>query len=145
MDLRLYTLEEANALIPCLEDLVEEARALDMQVQEAESHLEDLKIVWGENLNLEECPARPEYETRVADVRARRLRLQLHLQKFQELGVELKGLDLGLVDFYTLNGDRLVYLCWRAGEPEVTSWHTLHGGFQGRKPIPRFVREGQWG
>ena len=132
-------------MIPTLEELVAQARALDQRVREAEQHLEDLRIVWGDALDDESCPARAEYETRVADVKARRLRLQMHLQNFKELGVELKGIDLGLVDFYTLNGDRLVYLCWCSGEQEITAWHTLHGGFAGRKPIPEFVREGQLG
>ncbi len=142
MKVRLYTLEEANALVPQLEEMVSEARRLTDTVREAQAHVDDLRIVWGDALEEEDCPARGEYETRTADVQARQLRLELHLQKFKELGVELKGIDMGLVDFYSLNGDRLVFLCWRSGEKEIQAWHTLAGGFVGRKPIPEFITKG---
>lgn len=143
MEVRLFTLDDANALIGELEDLMVEARRLTDRVREAEAHLEDLRIVWGEQLHGDSCPAKPEYEARLGDVKARRLALEIHLQRFHELGVELKGVDLGLVDFPSLNGDQLVYLCWREGEKEITSWHTIEGGFAGRRPIPDFVREGE--
>ena len=44
-------------------------------------------------------------------------------------------LDRGLVDFYSLMGDRLVFLCWQVSEPEVSHWHTLEDGFAGRQQI----------
>ncbi len=141
MNLRIFTLDEANALIPQLEELLEEARRLHERVREAEAHLEDLRIVWGDQVEEESCPDHGEYKARAADVNARRLRLDMHMHKFKDLGVEVKGIDMGLVDFYSLNGDRLVYLCWRSGEPEIVAWHTLAGGFAGRRPIPEFVRD----
>jgi hypothetical protein len=39
------------------------------------------------------------------------------------------------VDFYSLRGDRLVFLCWRSGEQDVTFWHSLDGGFTARRPL----------
>jgi len=53
----------------------------------------------------------------------------------QKHGCVVKDLDRGLVDFYALAGDRLVFLCWRLGEPEITHWHTLEGGFAARQPL----------
>jgi hypothetical protein len=61
---------------------------------------------------------------------------QIHRQ-----GILVKDLDRGLLDFYALDGDRLVFLCWALGEPAVTHWHTLDGGFAGRQPIERPGRE----
>ena len=52
-----------------------------------------------------------------------------------ETGVLVKDLDQGLVDFYALMGDRLVFLCWQLGEPEVAHWHALEEGFAGRRPL----------
>ena len=52
-------------------------------------------------------------------------------------GVVVKDLDRGLLDFYALAGDRLIFLCWQLGEAEVSHWHTLEGGFTGRQPIQR--------
>lgn len=128
-------------MISDLEQMLEEARRLQDLVREAEAHLNDLRIVWGDEVTKESCPDHGEFRTRTADVNARRLRLDMHLKRFKDMGVELKGIDMGLVDFYSLNGDRLVYLCWRSGEPEIVAWHTLAGGFAGRKPIPEFIRD----
>ena len=52
-------------------------------------------------------------------------------------GCLIKDLELGLVDFYALAGDRLVMLCWKIDEPEIQHWHTLDGGFAGRQPLKR--------
>jgi hypothetical protein len=50
-------------------------------------------------------------------------------------GCLVKDLDLGLVDFHALAGDRLVFLCWRVGESAVEHWHTLDGGYSSRQPL----------
>ncbi|MDQ1456248.1 MAG: hypothetical protein QOH28_1868 [Actinomycetota bacterium] len=52
-----------------------------------------------------------------------------------ELGVVLKDLDLGLLDFPSVREGEDVLLCWQVGEEAVTSWHRLEEGFAGRKPI----------
>ena len=50
-------------------------------------------------------------------------------------GCLVKDLERGLVDFYAVAGDRLVFLCWQLGETEVGHWHTLEGGFGSRQPL----------
>lgn len=57
--------------------------------------------------------------------------------ELSELGVELKGIDLGLVDFPTLRNGQLVYLCWHYGEDRIEYWHPLETGYAGRQPIGR--------
>ena len=52
-----------------------------------------------------------------------------------ELGVLVKDLDLGLVDFPTLRDGEEVLLCWRVGEDEIRYWHGLEEGFAGRKEL----------
>ena len=61
------------------------------------------------------------------------------IQSFQEDGVIIKGVDEGLADFPALrdNGEE-VFLCWKAGEDDIYNWHTLDGGFQGRRPLGEF-------
>jgi hypothetical protein len=58
------------------------------------------------------------------------------VEELRELGVLVKDLDEGLVDFPALRGDEEVLLCWRLGEDEVAFWHSLEGGFAGRRPLP---------
>ena len=57
------------------------------------------------------------------------------VDKLEELGVVLKDLDLGLLDFPAVRQGEDVLLCWHVGEDSVTSWHGLEEGFAGRKPI----------
>ena len=53
-----------------------------------------------------------------------------------ELGIEVKDLARGLIDFPSYRGDRLVYLCWELGEgPRIQWWHEIEAGFAGRQPI----------
>ena len=54
----------------------------------------------------------------------------------EDLGVQVKDPDTGLVDFPARRGDEDVLLCWLLGEPEVAHWHGLEEGFAGRKPLP---------
>lgn len=58
-----------------------------------------------------------------------------HFHHLQELGVLLKDPSVGLCDFPHQRGDRLVYLCWRLGEDEIAWWHDRDAGFAGREPL----------
>ena len=57
------------------------------------------------------------------------------VDRLEELGVVLKDLDLGLLDFPSERRGEDVLLCWQVGEGSITSWHGLAEGFAGRKPI----------
>ncbi len=57
------------------------------------------------------------------------------LARLNEWGVELKGIDEGLVDFPSRRDDRIVYLCWRLGEGSINWWHEIDTGFGGRQPL----------
>jgi hypothetical protein len=58
------------------------------------------------------------------------------VEALNELGVQVKDLDEGLVDFPAWRGDEEVLLCWRLGEDEVAFWHGADEGFAGRKSLP---------
>jgi hypothetical protein len=123
--MRYFGVEEANRLIPLLTRTFERVRPWVARVQAIVRELE----------SLQDAGAGPE---RLVPVRAERdallERIHAELEQFQDLGVELKAAD-GLVDFHALKGGRPVYLCWRYGEPAVTHWHELEGGFAGRQVI----------
>ncbi|HWP82205.1 MAG TPA: DUF2203 domain-containing protein [Bacteroidota bacterium] len=63
-------------------------------------------------------------------------RLVQILKSLDELGVLVKGLEEGLIDFphVRANGEE-VYLCFKADEEEIRFWHSLEGGFAGRRPL----------
>lgn len=58
------------------------------------------------------------------------------VEEILELGVLVKDVDGGLVDFPARRGSDEVLLCWRVGEPEIAFWHGTNEGFAGRKPLP---------
>jgi hypothetical protein len=60
--------------------------------------------------------------------------LQERINELEEMGVELKGIEEGLVDFQSMRDGRVVYLCWRLGEETISYWHELDTGFPG---LPR--------
>ena len=51
------------------------------------------------------------------------------------MGVVLRDIDSGLVDFPSYRDDREIYLCWRLGEERITSWHEIDEGFHSRRPL----------
>ena len=57
------------------------------------------------------------------------------VRELDSLGVVVKDLDLGLLDFPGLRAGEEVELCWRVGEDAVEYWHSLEAGYRGRKPI----------
>jgi hypothetical protein len=57
------------------------------------------------------------------------------VDRLEELGVQIKDLDTGLLDFPALRDGVEVYLCWVVGEPEVGHWHLPDAGFPGRRPL----------
>ena len=117
--IRLFDLEEAERMLPLirvivkgmLDDHAERQAILDRQDGPEES-------VRGEIDTLTE-------------------KLAEAASELEDLGVEFKGIDLGLVDFPTTVDGELAYLCWRYGEDRIEYWHTLDGGYAGRLPLER--------
>ena len=65
-------------------------------------------------------------------------KLDALVHQIQDLGVLIKDINLGLLDFPALRDGREVYLCWQYGEDEIAFWHEVEAGFVGRQPIGNF-------
>ena len=63
--------------------------------------------------------------------------LKNSMERIEDLGVLVKDLDIGLVDFPTLFRGEEVYLCWRMDEDDIDHWHGVNEGFSGRRPIDK--------
>ena len=61
------------------------------------------------------------------------------LVELEAIGCVFKGFEAGLVDFYALREDRLVFLCWHHGEDHIGHWHEVDGGFDGRQPLDELM------
>ncbi len=62
-------------------------------------------------------------------------RLDAFFHQIQDMGIEIKDLTSGLIDFPAWHEDHEVYLCWRHGENSIQFWHEIEAGFIGRLPI----------
>ena len=78
-------------------------------------------------------------QERVLQLRARKEAsargLKATVETIQQLGCQVKDVEMGLVDFPTLYRDQEVYLCWKMGEPGISFWHHIEDGYRGRRPI----------
>jgi hypothetical protein len=69
------------------------------------------------------------------EVRILRLRMQAGVARIDELGVTLREIETGLIDFPALASGRQIWLCWRLGEGDIAFWHELGDGFGGRQAL----------
>lgn len=126
---RLFTLEEANALIPRLELIMERMQkrgielrqAIETMARETDEPMANIEV--GQLLE-----RRPELRALVEE-------LERCIAEIEEVGGQFKGLELGLVDFPSEIEGQIGLLCWQYGEKEITHWHSLEGGFDGRQPL----------
>ena len=131
--LTLFSLAEANAMV---EELTPELKRLLLGKRELDQLDRRIAV-----LTLASSGAAPENPDAVelAQHVARRTGLGRQIasgvQAIHQRGCLLKDLDRGLVDFYAVSGDRLIFLCWQLGEDEVSHWHSLEGGFSSRQPL----------
>lgn len=123
--MRTFTLEEANALIPQVDDLLLELAALRRDLAtEAPSYRTILDRASGNGGN----HTAGEYMLRLQHYNAL-------AQTISEMGIEIRDLDRALVDFPSYREGRIVYLCWQRGEPKIEYWHETDAGFGGRQPL----------
>jgi hypothetical protein len=129
---RLFTLQEANGLLPRLEPVMRRLIARRQELREHQERLAEFR-----SLASRTGGALPGSHHARAKEESARLLAEINegVRGIETLGCVIKDLDLGLVDFPASRGREQVYLCWRLGEPEIRHWHGLQEGFAGRKPL----------
>jgi len=125
---RSYTIDEANAIVPqvraVLLQMAVEQRRLDASHADMHRQLD----ANGDPTAAAEAGRR---EAEVADIREGMRTLLLHLA---ELEVELRDIEMGLVDFPGERDGEAVWLCWRLADPRVAFWHRTDEGYATRRP-----------
>ena len=132
---RYFTHDEARAALPTVGRLIREAVQGKARFADAEKLLQDLaqRILMQGGLAVDTRTAeawRSQYDSGAQA-------LKNSLERIEEMGVVVKDLDVGLVDFPTLFRGEEVYLCWRMDEDDIDHWHGVNEGFAGRKAIDR--------
>ena len=130
---RLFTLEEAQALLDS-ELRAEAERMVELRARgrDLEGRWRRLVIAVGSNGGNFE---KPEVRKLRAELRQAADDLTAALDVFAGHGVQVKDPDTGLIDFPAEIDGEPALLCWRVGEERIEFWHTLDGGFAGRRPI----------
>lgn len=126
---RLFTVDEANALLPVLRPLID--KILE-NIRRLKSKSET--VIRQERLD----PEAPNLMDRLQnDSEIARLIGQVKgwVEEIQSHGCMCKGVEQGLVDFPCLLGPEVGFLCWQIGEPTVAHWHRIEEGFAGRRPL----------
>ena len=132
--MRLFTPEEANAALEQVRPLAERLVTARRTLVALESELAELRGKVAGNGGGLDPSAAAELEGEVSTASAE---LAEAVDAIVSLGVQVKDLDLGLLDFPARHPDgETVLLCWRVGEDSIRYWHGLEEGFAGRKPLP---------
>ncbi len=131
---KLFTVDEANRLLPTLEPLVRRLAELRQMLRDRQQILEEFRAAVGQSGG-----GMPGGRFAEARIEAERLTEELAegIRHVEEWGCVVKDLDQGLVDFFSRRAGETVFLCWRLGETSIQYWHGLKEGFAGRKPLDR--------
>jgi len=130
---RTFTVAEAESVLPVLESLLRsaiQAKALIEEVDAEQQALANRVFVKGGTLVDVVTVARRKAEREKALQRAKDA-----VAEIDATGVQVKDLEIGLLDFPCVVGDEVILLCWKLGEKKITHWHGMQEGFAGRKPI----------
>jgi hypothetical protein len=130
---RSFTLEEAEKLLPVLESLLRAAIDGKKLIETVDAELQDLAhrvfLSGGLRVNIIHMARRKAEREKTIQ------RVKDALAEIDSTGVQVKDIDIGLLDFPCQVDGRTLLLCWKLGEKGITHWHSTSEGFAGRKPI----------
>ena len=130
---RTFTLQEAQNLLPVLESLLRTAMDGKKLIEAVDNELQDLAhrvmMSGGLLVNVVQMARRKAEREKAIH------RVKDTLAEINAIGVQVKDIDIGLLDFPCKVEGRIVLLCWKLGEQGITHWHTSSEGFAGRKPV----------
>ena len=122
---KYYTLNEANETLNLIRPLLEEMMEIAAKIRENQPELWELvRKSAGNGGNPRLSKLLVEFD-----------HLDAMYHQVQDMGIEIKDLTIGLIDFTALRDGREVYLCWKYGEGEIQFWHEIEAGFAGRQII----------
>jgi hypothetical protein len=130
---KTFTLSEAQTLLPVVEALLRRAQTAGTRVAELEHEMQQLsqRIFLSGGMQVDVSVAarrRAERDKGIQETKDT-------LAEFDSIGVVVKDLEEGLLDFPTVMDGKPALLCWKQGEPAIAHWHTEEEGFAGRKPL----------
>src|SRR6476660_9720284 len=130
---RTFTLDEAQDLVPILESLlrtaIESKRIIETAEAESQALAQRIFMSGGMSLNILQIARRKAEREKAIQ------RVKDAMGEIDAMGVQVKDLDIGLLDFPCEVDGEIILLCWKLGENAIAHWHGVSEGFAGRKPI----------
>lgn len=130
---KTFTLDEAQSLLPILESLLKQAIEGKKLIEEVDAELQATAhrvfLNGGMLLNIVHLARRKAEREKAIQ------RIKDAIAEIDATGVQVKDLDIGLLDFPCKVDGEIILLCWKLGESKITHWHGLTEGFAGRKPV----------
>src|SRR5260370_19824339 len=130
---RICTVEEAQTLLTILESLLRSAMESKKLIEEVEAELQAANnrifLKGGTLVDVVHLARRKAERDKATQT------IKDSLAEIDATGVQVKDLDIGLLDFPCLVEDQIILLCWMVGEPKITHWHCVTEGILGRQPI----------
>ncbi|MHB1936518.1 MAG: DUF2203 domain-containing protein [Acidobacteriaceae bacterium] len=139
--MKTFTLEEAQTLVPVLESLLKNAmeakKTAEAVAQELQALSQRIFLNGGMLVHIAAVAQRRAVQDKAVQ------EIKDTLAEIDSIGVQVKDLDTGLLDFPCRLGEETVLLCWKLGEKEIRHWHTMESGFAGRQAVDERFRRSQ--
>jgi hypothetical protein len=138
---KTFTLEEAQTLLPVLRSLLQRSMDGKKLIEQVDKEAQDLnhRILLSGGLLIDV----PKVARRRAERDKALQSTKDALAEIEAIGVQVKDLDIGLLDFPCQMDDRIVLLCWKFGEEKIEYWHGVEEGFRGRKRLDDRILKGK--
>ena len=136
MNPKFFTVEEANRLIGQLESTFDRIRRNKQHYLWLRGEIEILRLIvdCGADQN---NPDAIEAETKRKKLKHISVEIERDIASINETGCILRDVDQGIVDFYSIQNNSVVFLCWKKGEDSILFWHGTDEGFKNRQPLTR--------
>lgn len=132
---RIYTVREAEALLPVVEKAFADLDSVRARIRKLKGKMEVLEMLWGDELGSPDNPDHAEFAHYAAEMERAKADYDSATKSLVDHEIQLKSVETGLIDFYGVIDSRLVFLCWKRGETGIGWYHHLEDGFQGRKEL----------
>ncbi|HVR86213.1 MAG TPA: DUF2203 domain-containing protein [Planctomycetota bacterium] len=133
---RIYTPREAAALVPKLTRAFDDIDEVRNRLKTIKGKVDVLEMIWGDEVQAETNPDHREHAHYMEEIEQAKKDFDAASRRFAEFEAVVKSIEQGLVDFYGVIDNRLVFLCWKRGEKTIEFYHHLEDGFPGRQAIP---------
>jgi len=137
MSTRTFSLEEAQTLLPVLESLLRTAIKAKKLIEQVDAEFQETAhrvfLNGGTLLNIVRLARRKAQREKAVQ------QVKDAVAEIDATGVQVKDLDIGLLDFPCRVNGEIILLCWKLGESSITHWHGTDEGFAGRKPIDESI------